>query len=284
MSILVKKVEERGEVMEKLEDLRTNTNHGERNIINQVENVPEEGTRGNRPVEKGNIQKGKNTPEIPKAKKRLERKRRRLQNKREREKTKKRGRHRGQEPGKKKTARQERDPQRSERHLFSSYQQSGEETGRERRGKGKTKRPKKDGKARRKKYMNPRRKRSGRRDKRKSTSRRRPSEVEEYTVDSESEEKIRTKTQRPTKRRERPRIPSALHSSEETVEKLKGRPSHIKHQKRSHIPPSKQHKKGDLITDKKRRARRHREKSNKTGRPRGQKPGKRKTASQLLND
>ncbi|GFQ93438.1 hypothetical protein TNCT_396491 [Trichonephila clavata] len=73
--------------------------------------------------------------------------------------------------------------------------------------------------------MNPRRKRSGRRDKRKSTSRRRPSEVEEYTVDSESEEKIRTKTQRPTKRRERPRIPSALHSSEETVEKLKGRPS-----------------------------------------------------------
>ncbi|GFQ93428.1 hypothetical protein TNCT_396451 [Trichonephila clavata] len=48
---------------------------------------------------------------------------------------------------------------------------------------------------------------------------------EEYTGDSESEEKIRKKTQRPTKRRERPRIPSALHSSEETVEKLKGRPS-----------------------------------------------------------
>ncbi|GFQ77119.1 hypothetical protein TNCT_124191 [Trichonephila clavata] len=73
--------------------------------------------------------------------------------------------------------------------------------------------------------MKSRRKRS-RRDKRKSTSRKRKhSEVEEYNGDSESEEKIRKKTQGPTKRRERPRIPSALHSSEETVEKLKGRPS-----------------------------------------------------------
>ncbi|GFQ80469.1 hypothetical protein TNCT_392301 [Trichonephila clavata] len=102
--------------------------------------------------------------------------------------------------------------------------------------------------------MKPRRKRSGRRNKRKSTGRRRKSsKKEEYTGDSKSEEKIRKKTQWPTKRPERPRIPSALHSREETVEKLKGRPSRKKHQKRPHIPPSKQHKKGDLTTDKKRR-------------------------------
>ncbi|GFQ77118.1 hypothetical protein TNCT_124181 [Trichonephila clavata] len=85
----------------------------------------------------------------------------------------------GQRPKawKKENSQSERDPQRSERHLVSSHEHSGEETGRERGGKGKTKRPKNEHKSRRKKNMKPRRKRSGRRDKRKSTSRRRkPSE------------------------------------------------------------------------------------------------------------
>ncbi|GFQ93432.1 hypothetical protein TNCT_396461 [Trichonephila clavata] len=135
--------------------------------------------------------------------------------------------------------------------------------------------------------MKPRRKRSRRRDKRKSTSRKRkPSEAEEYTGDSESEEKITTNMRRPTKLRERPRIPSALHSSEETVEKLKGRPSRKKHQKRPHMPHSKRHKKGDLTTDKKRRPRREREKTKKRGRPEAKslEKGKQPDRKEILND
>ncbi|GFQ77131.1 hypothetical protein TNCT_124281 [Trichonephila clavata] len=94
------------------------------------------------------------------------------------------------------------------------------------------------------------------------------------------------KTQRPPKRRERPRIPSALHSSEETVEKLKGRPFRKKHQKRLHIPPSKQHKKGDLTTDKKRRPRRHREKLRKEVGPEAKslEKGKQPVKKEILND
>ncbi|GFX95109.1 hypothetical protein TNCV_3605681 [Trichonephila clavipes] len=119
---------------------------------------------------------------------------------------------------------------RKQKHIKNSNK--GDENTPRRGREVKPKRPRKEEKRRRKKHHKSGRKRPGRWvSKERHRKGRKPPLVEEHAGDSESEEKKRKKKWRPIKRPDRPRIPSALPSSEETDERWKKGPERKTSQK-----------------------------------------------------
>ncbi|GFX95118.1 hypothetical protein TNCV_3605771 [Trichonephila clavipes] len=155
-------------------------------------------------------------------------KRNKLGRRRQHEKSKKRSLH--PKPGTSKKGRDVTNTERLKRPRTPPDQHSSEEMPRGREVK--PKRPRKEEKRRRKKHHKSGRKRPGRWvSKERHRKGRKPPLVEEHAGDSISEEKKRKKKWRPIKRRDRPRIPSALPSSEETDERWKKGPERKTSQK-----------------------------------------------------